>query len=135
MWQCPKCGRDFKRNNQEHFCGKPPETVGDYIAAQPERIQPYLTSVRETLCGAMPGVQERISWGMPTYRSKYNIIHFSAFKNYIGLYPGEKAVAFFMDRLTEYRTGRGSVHLPYDKPLPLALIAEIAKWCLDMSLH
>ncbi len=135
MWQCPKCGRDFKRNNQEHYCGKPPETVGDYIAAQPERIQPYLISVRETLRGALPGVQERISWGMPTYRGKYNIIHFSAFKNHIGLYPGEKAVGFFTDRLTEYRTGHGSVHLPYDKPLPLALIAEIAKWCLDMSLR
>ena len=42
MWTCPNCGREFKRAQQNHYCGKAPETVEAYIAAQPEDIQPIL---------------------------------------------------------------------------------------------
>ena len=65
---------------------------------------------------------------MPTYWKKRNIIHFAAFKKHIGLYPGPEAVEAFAERLTEYKTNKGSIQLPYSKPLPLELIAEIAKW-------
>ena len=37
MWKCPKCGRSFRNENQHHFCGKPPETIDDYILTQDER--------------------------------------------------------------------------------------------------
>ena len=33
MWVCPKCGREFRRTNQGHYCGEPPETVLEYIKA------------------------------------------------------------------------------------------------------
>ena len=45
MWKCPKCGRSFKKENQGHYCGKAPETVEDYIAAQDEDIRSQLQSV------------------------------------------------------------------------------------------
>lgn len=22
MWKCPKCGREFKNTNQDHYCGE-----------------------------------------------------------------------------------------------------------------
>ena len=53
----------------------------------------------------------------------------AASRRHIGLYPGPEAVAAFADRLTEYRTSKGTIQLPYSKPLPLELIGEIAKWC------
>ena len=34
MWTCPKCGREFKRTNQGHYCGKAPENVDEYIELQ-----------------------------------------------------------------------------------------------------
>lgn len=34
MWTCPKCGREFKRTNQGHYCGKVPENVDEYIELQ-----------------------------------------------------------------------------------------------------
>lgn len=58
-----------------------------------------------------------------------------AFKKHIGLYPGAKAIENFSDRLTEYKTSKGAVQLPYSKPLPLSLIAEIAKWCYETENH
>ena len=88
MWKCPKCGRSFKNQNQDHYCGKAPETIDEYITSQPEEAQPYLNQVREAIRAALPEAQERISWSMPTYWKGRNIIHFAGFKKHIGLYPG-----------------------------------------------
>ncbi|GFI08266.1 hypothetical protein IMSAGC007_00714 [Lachnospiraceae bacterium] len=135
MWTCPKCGRSFKKQNQDHYCGKAPETIDEYIAAQPEEAQRYLNQVREAIRSALPEAQERISWSMPTYWKGHNIIHFAGFKKHIGLYPGPEAVAEFAERLKEYKTSKGTIQLPLNKPLPLELIAEIAAWCDATGNH
>lgn len=67
MWQCPKCGREFQKTNQAHFCGEPPKTIDAYISAQPGSVQQLLNQVRDTLRAALPDAEERISWGMPTF--------------------------------------------------------------------
>jgi uncharacterized protein YdhG (YjbR/CyaY superfamily) len=135
MWKCPKCGREFKSTNQHHFCGESEKTIDVYIAEQPESVQPLLNQVRDTIRTAIPEAQERISWRMPTYWQKHNIIHFAAFKNHIGLYPGVEAVVHFAERLTEYNSSKGAIQFPYKKPIPLELIAEIAKWCYETGNH
>lgn len=135
MWHCQKCGREFKNQNQDHFCGEPVKTIDAYIAVQPESVKPLLNQVRDTLRAVLPAAEERISWRMPTYWNKHNIIHFAAFKNHVGLYPGDKAMEYFADRLTEYKTSKGAVQFPYSKQLPLDIIAEIAKWCYETGNH
>ena len=129
MWRCQKCGREFQNENQQHYCGESPKTVEAYIAEHPLSIQIYLNQVRKTLLDALPSAQECISWRMPTYWDKHNIFHFAAFKNHIGIYPGSEAIEHFSNRLVDYKTSKGAIQLPYNKPLPLDLIAEIAKWC------
>ena len=59
MWKCPKCGREFGRQNQGHYCVKP-ETIDAYIAMQDEAVQPRLREVRDILRAALPEAQERI---------------------------------------------------------------------------
>lgn len=135
MWICPKCGRTFKNQNQGHYCGKAPETIEEYIAAQPEKAQQYLREIRDAVRAALPEAEEKISWSMPTFRKKFNIIQFAAHKNHIGLYAGTEAVVEFGGRLEGYKTSKGTIQLPYDKPLPLELIAEIAKWCEETGNH
>lgn len=88
MWKCPKCGRSFRNENQQHFCGKAPKTIDDYILAQDENIRDQLRNVREVLRDELPNAIEKISWAMPTYWQGHNIIHFAAQKKHIGLYPG-----------------------------------------------
>lgn len=131
MWHCPKCGRTFKNTDQDHYCGDAPQGIDAYIDAQPESVRPLLRQVRETLRAALPEARERISWRMPTFWKTHNIIHFAAFKKHIGLYPGDEAIVHFADRLTPYKTSKGAIQLPLDRPLPLSLIAEIAKWCYE----
>lgn len=134
MWKCPKCGREFKNIEQNHFFEKP-NSIDEYIAAQPENIRPALQSIRETISQAVPEATEKISWQMPTFWQGKNIIHFAAFKKHIGIYPGPEAIVHFSDRLTEYMTSKGAIQLPYDKSLPSQLIADIAKWCYMTGNH
>ena len=135
MWTCPKCGRALQRQNQSHYCGEKPKTVDEYIMAQPEECQQYLRQIRDALRAALPEAEERISWSMPTFWKKYNIIHFAAHKKHMGVYAGTEAVVEFGERLKDYKTSKGTIQLPYDKPLPLELIREIARWCYETGNH
>ncbi len=112
-----------------------PQTVDDYIAAQPEAVQSILREVRAVIREALPDAREKISWRMPTFYKKTNIIHFAAFKNHLGIYPGDEGVRHFSDRIGEYKNSKGAIQFPYDQPVPLQLIAEIAKWCDETGNH
>lgn len=129
LWKCPKCGRTFKNRNQDHYCGEAPKTIEEYISRQPEQARDYLRRMNEVIKAALPDAVEKISWSMPTYWKKYNLIQFAAFKKHVGLYPGPQAVEAFADRLAEYKTSKGAIQFPYDRELPLEPIREIAQWC------
>ena len=129
LWKCPKCGRTFKNRNQDHYCGEAPKTIEEYISRQPEQARGYLRRMNEVIKAALPDAVEKISWSMPTYWKKYNLIQFAAFKKHVGLYPGPQAVEAFADRLAGYKTSKGAIQFPYDRALPLELIREIAQWC------
>lgn len=129
MWECPKCGRKFKRANQDHYCGAAPQSIAEYLARQPEEVQPYLFQIDEAIRSALPDTMQKISWSMPTYWKKRNLIQFAAFQKHIGLYPGPEAVEAFAQQLQGYKTSKGAIQFPYEEPLPLDLIGEIAAWC------
>ena len=59
-WKCPKCGREFSRQNQDHYCIKP-QSIDEYIAAQDVTVQPKLNEIRTILRAALPDADERIS--------------------------------------------------------------------------
>ena len=127
-WKCPKCGREFSRQDQDHYCVKP-KNIDEYIAAQDEAVQPRLREVRELLRTAIPEAEERISWSMPTYWKGRNIIHFAASKKHLGLYPGGEATTVFADELKGFEVSKGTIRLPWNKELPTELIQRIARWC------
>ena len=129
-WKCPKCGREFSKKDQQHFCEKP-QTIDEYIAAQDERVQPRLNEIRAILKKALPEAEECISWSMPTYRKGRNIIHFAAFKKHIGVYPGGEATEEFAEELEGIDTSKGTIRLPYDRELPEDLLVRIARWCYE----
>lgn len=127
MWKCLKCGREFKNMEQNHFCVKP-NSIDEYIFAQPEDMRPLLQSIRENIRAAAPEAIEKISWQMPTFWQGENLIHFAAFKNHIGLYPGGEATSEFSGRLTGYKTSKGAIQLPFGKPIDYELITDIVRW-------
>ena len=135
MWVCPKCGRSFMNTNQSHYCGEKPKTIDEYISAQDEGKQVYLAQVRKAIHKAIPEAEEKISWSMPTFWKKHNIIHFAANKKHIGIYAGTQAVIEFTEQLSPYKTSKGTIQIPYEEPIPLELIARIALWCYETENH
>ena len=127
MWQCPKCGKDFKNTNQHHFCGKI-NTIDDYIAGQSAEVQAVLQKVRAAIREAAPDAAEKISWQMPTFWQGENLIHFAAHKNHVGIYPGDMTDSPFTERLASFRCSKGSIQFPYDTLFDFQLIADITRW-------
>ena len=128
MWKCPKCGKEFKNTNQSHFCGNKPVNIDEYIALESEDVQPILVQVRETIRKAAPKAEERITWSMPTFWQGENLIHFCAHKNHLGIHPGYVERLPFADRLANYKTSKGAIQFPYNKPIDYDLIADITRW-------
>lgn len=107
--------------------------IEQYISEQPEAIQERLLALRRTILEVNPGFEEKISWGMPTFRMKRNIIHFAPAKHHIGLYPGGEAVAHFDPKLADFKHSKGTIQLPNNKELPLDLVKEITAWCVKRA--
>ena len=57
-----------------------------------------------------------------------NLIHFAAFKKYLGIYPGDMSLSPFDERLAGYHRTKGAIQFPYDKPIDYELIADITRW-------
>ena len=133
MWTCPNCGREFKRTNQSHYCGKAPASIDEYILRQENDIQSALVCLKNTIHEAIPDAEETIAWGTPTWKKNGNIIRIAVSKNHIGFYVSEDAVSFFEERLKGIEAYRGVIRLKQGEEMPLLLIADIAKYCLAMD--
>lgn len=102
------------------------EDVNAYIAQAPEALQARLKQLRATILAAVPDAQERISYGMPTYEYKGRLVYFALWKKHIGLYAlNTPVLEAHAGELSGYVTAKGTVQLPLDEELPLALIAAL----------
>ncbi|MEZ4901630.1 MAG: DUF1801 domain-containing protein [Spirosomataceae bacterium] len=111
-----------------------PENIDSYIADFPQDIQILLEQMRATIRQAAPEAEEGISYGMPVFRLKGNLVYFAAFKKHIGFYALPTGNEAFREELSAYKTGKGSVQFPIDRPLPLALIAKMVKFRIEENL-
>ena len=109
-------------------------SIDEYIASFPDDIQARLATLRATIQAAAPDAEERISYQMPTYFLKGNLVHFAAQRNHMGFYPTPSGIAAFQDELAAYATSKGAVQFPLDQPLPLDLIRRIVEFRVKENL-
>jgi uncharacterized protein YdhG (YjbR/CyaY superfamily) len=110
-------------------------SIDEYIGSFPEETQRILKEIRAVIKAAAPDAEEKISYQMPTFFLKGNLIHFAAFKNHIGLYPTPSGTEAFKDEIAKYKGAKGSIQLPIDKPMPLKLISRIVKFRVAENLQ
>ena len=101
--------------------------IDEYIASFPKNIRKMLKEMRSTIKKAAPGSQETIKYAMPCFVLNGNLVYFAAYKNHIGFYSAPTGNDAFKKDLSVYKTGKGSIQFPLDKPLPLSLIAKMVK--------
>jgi uncharacterized protein YdhG (YjbR/CyaY superfamily) len=110
-------------------------SIDEYIALFPEEIQKRLLDIRATIKASAPEAEEKISYQMPTFFLKGNLVHFAAHKNHIGFYPTPSGIQAFARELSIYESSKGAVQFPLDKPLPLDLVSKIVKFRVDENLN
>ena len=110
------------------------QSIDEYIATFPEPIQALLQDLRATIKAAAPDAQEIISYQMPAFAQKGNLVYFSAGKNHIGFYPTPSAIKAFADELSVYKGAKGSVQFQFDEPLPLELIGRMVQFRVAENL-
>jgi uncharacterized protein YdhG (YjbR/CyaY superfamily) len=110
---------------------KIPKDVGSYIASAPKAAREKLTELRAIIKASAPEAEEVISYHMPYYKYHGHLVGFAAYKSHVtlfGAFPKE-----LKEDLMPYKTGRGSVQFPLEKPLPAELIREIVKAHVKMN--
>jgi uncharacterized protein YdhG (YjbR/CyaY superfamily) len=105
----------------------------DYFKDFPPEVQQRLQTLRSLIQSLVPEATEAISYAIPTFKLKgKNLVHFAAFKNHIGFFPGAKAMEVFAPELGDYKTSKGTLQLPLNQPLPLNLLSQIVEFCASL---
>jgi uncharacterized protein YdhG (YjbR/CyaY superfamily) len=112
----------------------PFSSIDTYIATFPKDVQVTLNALRAAIRATAPDAEETISYQMPTFRLKGNLVHFAAHNNHIGFYPTPSGIAAFRDELSAYKGAKGSVQFPLDQPLPLDLVQRIVRFRVEENL-
>ena len=112
-----------------------PKDMDEYIASFPAEIQEILENVRTAIRETAPEAKETISYGIPTFTLKGNLVHFAGYKKHIGFYPTPSGIEKFKKELSVYKGAKGSVQFPLDEPIPYDLIRQIVSFRVDENLE
>jgi uncharacterized protein YdhG (YjbR/CyaY superfamily) len=110
-------------------------SIDEYIATCPKEIRAILEQLRATIKAAAPQAEEKISYQMPTFFLKGNLVHFAAHTSHIGFYPTPSGIEAFKRDLSRYASSKGAVQFPLDQPMPLELISKIVKFRVAENLE
>ena len=104
-----------------------PKNVDQYLAGVPEPARSTLNKVRAAIRSVVPTeATEAISYGIPTFKYKGNLVAFAAFSKHCSLFPMSYAVidAFKKD-LKDFIISKGTIRFPPDKPLPTTVLKKM----------
>src|ERR1700740_3707572 len=109
--------------------GKVAKTVEEYLANTPEPARSTLKHIRAVILSVVPKEATEVSsYGMPMFKFNGMLVGYAAFKNHCSLFPtGSGVLDRFEKELKGYRTSKGSIQFPSDKPLSDALLKKIVK--------
>ncbi len=111
-----------------------PQNVDQYLAATPEPARAQLVKMRAAIRSVLPPeTTEVISYKIPAFKLKKILVWFAAFKDHCSLFPTAAILQQFKTELAGYKTSKGTVQFPLDKPLPVPLIKKLVKARLAAS--
>ena len=105
------------------------EGVDAYLAEVPEPARTTLLKMRAMIRSVVPAeATEGLSYGMPAFRYKGALVAYAAFKDHCSFFPMQASLIDEMkDKLKNYRTSKGTLQFPQDKPLPATLLKQMVK--------
>ncbi len=104
------------------------KNVDDYLARVAEPAHSTLQRIRSMIrSAAPPEATEAISYGIPAFQYKGTLIWYAAFSDHCSLFPTAAVIREFKDELKAYKTAKGTIQFPVDKPLPATLVKKLVK--------
>ena len=113
---------------------KSPADIDQYISLYPVNVQGILQKIRGVIREVAPEAEETINYQIPTFKLKGNLVHFAAFKNHIGFYPGSHAIEVFKDDISSYPLSKGTIRFPLSAEIPYDLIRKITSFRVSENL-
>jgi uncharacterized protein YdhG (YjbR/CyaY superfamily) len=110
-----------------------PKTVTEFINAAPKETRAKMREMRALVRKLAPGAVEGLKWSMPSYSYKTILLNFAPAKTHIGLYPGPELIKIFAKDLVNFKTSKGTIQFPLDKPLPKTLIKKLVTYRVKES--
>ena len=106
-----------------------PKSVDEYLARVPEPARSTLKRVRAVIRSVVPPEgTEAISYGIPMFRYKGGLVAFAAFSKHCSFFPMNAGlIRELKNELKDYKTAKGTIRFPMDKPLPSALLKKFVK--------
>lgn len=110
-----------------------PSTVDGYIEAFPEPARARLSELRALLRSAAPDSVEELKWGSPALCHSDGVILLvlsghRAHTNVVFTPSTRAAFAAELAQLPQLDTGKGSVKIPYDSPVPADLLTRMVRY-------
>jgi uncharacterized protein YdhG (YjbR/CyaY superfamily) len=104
-----------------------PKTVEEYIDSYTGEQKSQLIKLRDVLRKTLPDTDEVLKWGAPAAVEKDGMILvvFSGHKQHMNFVVTPSTKQAFEKEVSAYSTGKGSVQLSYDKPLPVDLLKKM----------
>ncbi|HEV3139987.1 MAG TPA: DUF1801 domain-containing protein [Vicinamibacterales bacterium] len=107
---------------------KAAKTVDQFLAGVSPDQRAALQKLRRAIKAAMPRAEETISYQIPAFRLDGRVmVWFGAGANHCAFYPGAYPIRAHKDKLTKYKTSKGTIRFPPDKPLPASLVRTLVK--------
>lgn len=103
--------------------------VRSYIAAVPPKARAALKRIRAAIRAVAPRAEEAFSYRIPAFRLEGRpLVWYAAFKNHCSLYPMTGAIRRKLAAaLKGYEVSKGTVRLPFAKPIPVGLVKKLVK--------
>src|SRR5688572_13114041 len=104
-------------------------SVREYFAGLPPASRKRLKEMRDIIRAVAPEAEEELAYGVPSFRlGGRPFVYYAAFKAHTSLYPMTDAIRqAHAAALKNYKTAKGTVQFPLDKPLPVALVKRLVK--------
>jgi uncharacterized protein YdhG (YjbR/CyaY superfamily) len=111
-----------------------PGSIEEYIAGFPPDVQRTLEEVRAAIRAVVPGTEEKITYGIPTFvlDGRY-VVYYSGWKRHVSVYPTPDTSADpALERdIKPFMAGKGTLKFALDKPIPGDLIQRVATRLLE----
>ena len=103
-------------------------TPEEYFANVPAELRPRAMELHRALAQALPRaqVQVQIKWGQPAFVDGTILVSYAVFAKHINLYTTPSSREALAGELAGHKTGKGSIQLPHDEPLPIGLVKRVA---------